>query len=301
MFLQAICLVIFQLIFMSSAQEVLMGLNDGKVAIKVGSTKMTWADADKYCASRNSRLFTPFLLGHSFLHNVLFENIIPTDFGLVWTGLKRQGTSADFEWIRAYEQVSIPTLTGSSDLSKNCGVVSNITAGIAYAARNCEELRPFICERLAAPCDNPKAVGFVEGNDKVFYSTNLKKQVSFLEAFEYCQIMGSHLPSLTNENENALIQILGFTTDRTVVGYWLGAHRININQWYWFDNAPTCYNNWNNDVVSYDVTNRMVMWSNQASVYDRNRVFGKWNYQDTNAKYGIICQKRCSWVPSSCY
>jgi hypothetical protein len=31
-------------------------------------------------------------------------------------------------------------------LSKNCGVVSNNTAGVAYAARDCEELRPFICE-----------------------------------------------------------------------------------------------------------------------------------------------------------
>ena len=75
MFLQAICLVILQLIFMSSAQEIIMGLNDGKCAIKLISTKMTWANADKYCAARNSRLFTPFLLGHSFLHKHLFEDL----------------------------------------------------------------------------------------------------------------------------------------------------------------------------------------------------------------------------------
>jgi hypothetical protein len=61
--------------------------------------------------------------------------------------------------------------------------------------------------------------------------------------------MGSQLPTITNENENALVQILGYTNDRTVVGYWLGAHRTNINQWYWFDTAPRCYNNWNNGMI----------------------------------------------------
>jgi hypothetical protein len=75
MYLQAICLVILQLIFMSSAQEIRMGLNDGKVAIKLISTKMSWANADKYCAARNSRLFTTFLLGHTFLHRHLFEDL----------------------------------------------------------------------------------------------------------------------------------------------------------------------------------------------------------------------------------
>jgi hypothetical protein len=128
MFLQSICLVVLPLIFMSSAQEILMGLNDGKCAIKLISTKMTWANADKYCAARNSRLFTPFLLGHSFLHKHLFEDLgiqilqkvnksyiliffklkAPTD--ALWTGLKRQETSANFEWIKAYEQVSIPSM-----------------------------------------------------------------------------------------------------------------------------------------------------------------------------------------------
>jgi hypothetical protein len=47
----------------------------------------------------------------------------------------------------------------------------------------------------------------------------------------------------------------------------------------------------------YDISTRMVMWSNQASLNDRNRVVGKWNYQDSTAKNGIICQKRCGGVP----
>jgi hypothetical protein len=61
--------------------------------------------------------------------------------------------------------------------------------------------------------------------------------------------MGSHLPSITNEAENVNMQILGITNDRTLVGFWLGAHRTNINQWYWFDTAPMCYNNWNNGII----------------------------------------------------
>ena len=173
----------------------------------------------------------------------------------------------------------------------------------------------FFCESDAqTTCNNPTAVGFFKYENNAVYSKVINKQVSFSDAFEYCRIMGSSLPTIRNEAENGYIQLLGISTDQTHVGYWLGAHRISIYQWYWFDNTPMSYENWNNsmidliyttktlinwfllDAVSYDVTNRMVMWTNQAYLYDRNRVFGKWSYHDSNAKHGIICQKRCWWV-----
>jgi hypothetical protein len=106
----------------------------------------------------------------------------------------------------------------------------------------------FFCE--SGPCDNPTAVGFYKYENNAIYSKIINKQVSFNDAFEYCRIMGSSLPTIRNEAENGYIQLLGISTDQTNVGYWLGAHRISINQWYWFDNTPMSYENWNNSMIN---------------------------------------------------
>jgi hypothetical protein len=65
---------ILQFNYLFANPEITMGLNDGKCAIKV-NLRMNWEDADNYCASRQGRLITPFLLGHSFLHHHLFMDL----------------------------------------------------------------------------------------------------------------------------------------------------------------------------------------------------------------------------------
>ena len=76
MFSLIINIIILQFIIFggsTATNDELMGLNWGKVGINP-NFKTTYARAEKYCAQRNSRLITSFLLQHDFLHKIFFEH-----------------------------------------------------------------------------------------------------------------------------------------------------------------------------------------------------------------------------------
>ena len=89
------------------------------------------------------------------------------------------------------------------------------------------------------PCSYAEYNSFLIHNDNAVYS-KIDKNLTFKEAYEYCSIMGSNLPSFISGKEEYFLSTLAQTTESSILGYWLGAHKLDENDWFWLDKSPTC-------------------------------------------------------------
>ena len=149
-------------------------------------------------------------------------------------------------------------------------------------ADNNSSLGGFICEFN----DNYIPVKQVENNGHIYSLFN--ENLTWEEAEAVCVAFGGHLVSITDSNEQRLIENL--ITSGIDKAYWIGASDDSSEgTWTWTTEEPFSYNNWSSGQPNN--TNGI---ENYAAVYKENGTNvskNKWN--DTSVegeKFGFICE-----------
>lgn len=128
----------------------------------------------------------------------------------------------------------------------------------------------------------------------------IDKNLSWLEAQDYCKKQGGHLVSITSDGEQQFIESL-FNDDISYTCYWIGLFRSD-DTWSWIDGTPYEYSNWDFDDIggtqkpdNYDGSENYVGIYSVTQAYDDwKQNFGKWddgsNYTPSGYANGFICE-----------
>ncbi|RNA28450.1 serine threonine kinase [Brachionus plicatilis] len=124
--------------------------------------------------------------------------------------------------------------------------------------RNLIKTRNFYFNDNNSICTNPAAYGFVQRAGTAKYYATADLQMNWIDAENYCQFFGAHLPVAADASDNNFFRwfvggkfmnpsyenIKGYSI-MSWSGYWLGAYKsLETNSWKWIDNSPFLYEDW---------------------------------------------------------
>ncbi|TSS35876.1 Lymphocyte antigen 75 [Bagarius yarrelli] len=197
----------------------------------------------------------------AFINSLLKEHV-SSEHQFFWTGLQDTKSSGEYLWFSQSGQASRVTYTnwkwGEPVKVGGCAAMSTSPMG-QWSVENCTEFKAgSICKSPIAseppaptsPADpNLNATcppGWVSRPTmkycyKVFNEERVRRKRSWEEAEQFCEELGAHLPSFTEQEEMSLLHEImrdSVSDDRY---FWVGLNRRNPNsdsRWEWSDGQP---------------------------------------------------------------
>ncbi|XP_076880757.1 LOW QUALITY PROTEIN: lymphocyte antigen 75 [Brachyhypopomus gauderio] len=194
----------------------------------------------------------------TFINSLLKEHISSKPL-YFWTGLQDSKGIGEYQWFNQTERVAFTNWRWQEPASTGgCAVLSTAIPLGHWSVKNCTVFkagsickRPITSEPPAPPeptpdLHTPCAPGWVtrDGNKycyKVFHEERLSRKRSWEEAEHFCEELGAHLPSFTEEQEMSVLHGImrdSISDDRF---FWVGLSRRNPNSdnsWEWSDRRP---------------------------------------------------------------
>ncbi|KAK2899958.1 C-type mannose receptor 2-like [Channa argus] len=193
--------------------------NPSKKTFQVISDKMTWPQAQNYCRVNHTDLIS----GLDQLDHCAKSGSDMSETNM-WIGLFRatwmwsDGSSFSF---RYWESLSTNDLVDGKD-DKKCATTVLNRAG-KWSFNDCNSKKPFICY-----------------SDKVIL---VKENKTWVEALDYCRENHHDLVSITNLDEQSLVQEEVKKANSSYV--WLGLHySCTLDFWFWVSDNRVNYTNW---------------------------------------------------------
>ncbi|KAI4900585.1 hypothetical protein NFI96_017269 [Prochilodus magdalenae] len=197
----------------------------------------------------------------TFINSLLKEHIGKKTL-FFWTGLQDSKGTGEYQWFSSTGQREKVTFTNwrwqEPATPGGCAVLSTASPLGRWSVKNCTVFKAgSICKRLVTtvppvptPVEPPTNAtcpqGWVSKDGlkycyKVFHEERVSRKRSWEEAERFCEGLGAHLPSFTEENEMAALHDIlrdSISNDRF---FWLGLNRRNPNtdnSWEWSDGRP---------------------------------------------------------------
>ncbi|XP_066544718.1 lymphocyte antigen 75 isoform X1 [Amia ocellicauda] len=269
---------------------------DGDEFWFVNDTKLTFDEANLYCASNGSELASPQTL-------VAVRRIHETLSSI--SGYDKQKW-----WVKNVDQFQplgfFPGRFHPGLFLESCQVMSAKYMFSSFPYENCAQQLPFVCQRInttsvekepsghhrpGVPCSNSS---FAFGEK--CYTTIKARYLSFEKANEFCLTLGGTLPVISSQVEQDVITYLLGKAPRKI---WIGLKmKLASSQWDWVDESPVIYRNFNpllhgNPRVIYFHHWNPEMGDQCAYIINdqHSEVMGTWNFTHcTDSQYFAVCQ-----------
>lgn len=119
--------------------------------------------------------------------------------------------------------------------------------------------------------------GAVEYNGHYYLVFN--NSISWIYAKEYCELMGGHLATVTDANEQKVVEKVAKDCT-SAENFWIGGYKDKkTNKWLWVDNTPFEYTNWDNNQPDFFQNEEYyIRFTNADITYGEwTAHMGKWN------------------------
>ena len=123
----------------------------------------------------------------------------------------------------------------------------------------------------------------------------IDKSLSWEDAKKYCELLGGHLATIADEDEQEVIEdLLSRGVDTLRSAYALGGTDADSEgNWKWITDEPFNYENWDNGEPNNGSTNPRGE-QNYLSIYAKSDAFGlwddNWNFSENPYDIGFICE-----------
>ena len=119
--------------------------------------------------------------------------------------------------------------------------------------------------------------GAVEYNGHYYMVFN--NSISWIYAKEYCELMGGHLATVTDENEQEVVENVAKAC-KDAENFWIGGYKDKkTNKWMWVDDTPFKYTNWDDNQPDFFQNEEYyIRFTNADITYGEwTAHMGKWN------------------------
>ncbi len=126
--------------------------------------------------------------------------------------------------------------------------------------------KPLIYQWDFAPANADIEKGFAGISFKGHTYRAFELQNTWQEAKEYCENLGGHLATLTDQDEREAIEIMLASADNSSE-YWVGARQLEGNNWQWINGETSeIFARGNGDTLAINSSGEYVSYSNNTSL-----------------------------------
>ncbi|XP_021096156.1 macrophage mannose receptor 1 isoform X3 [Heterocephalus glaber] len=245
--------------------------------------KLTWDEAEKYCKSYTSliaSILDPYTNAFLWLKMQPFN--VP-----VWIGLNSNLTNNDYTWIDKWRMRYNNWAVNEPRVKSAC-VYLDVDG--FWKTSYCNETFYFLCKRsdeipateppqLPGRCPESEVNAWIPFHGHCYYIESSFTR-NWGQATLECLRMNSYLVSIENAAESSFISYL-VEPLRSKTNFWIGLFRNVEGKWFWINNSPLSFVNWNSGEPSTERNDCVALTAST----------GLWTNIHCSSYKGFICKR----------